>query len=667
MKKGTGDKNILLRLSNTGFILITAVVPLVITKITYSQSDLPKCTSLIISGSIIIITSFLYLIFTIFKSSKNNNPYEFKFSPLIDVPLLIYFAAILISFLLSINQYVSFNGEYERQIGVLTYIYLILIYFSAGIFKRGLDFLRKLVLTMEVTAVIIAIYAIMQQAGSDPFGIQPADIHRPVSTIGNAVFLGGLLALILPLSVFNISEKKNKILTYILPAIIFTGIIVTRTRSAYLAVAAEVFCFVINSILTGSKKSLKYAFAGLGILLIALIIISVALPGNIFTARLLSIFSSQDNQRWLIWADALKVFYKYPVTGTGIGNFPTAFAEFYSYRLRYDDVMRFVDNAHNNYLQVLCTTGILGLTGFVSVITGTLLICFKQIKSFKNADSGKNKIFSASICALAGYCVYGLTNFDDIPILVYFILILVLVRASAQGKIIKVNLNPKLKPVVYILFIMVSLFMAYNSYSVILKFSADINFLKGQQSIGEKNYKDGIELLNRAIIAWPQNPVYRYTIANEIYSIIKSSKNDDKIRNSLLEQAEKELIKAAVNHSNKNACDALRCLIIFESGKLTDAEALKEKVLKADAVNVFFRMNLVYYYTNSSNKNFAKEQIDELNKIGFKSKELYFVEALYYLTVADKQEAIKKCDQLLEIDPANRDALEIKRRAMLLN
>jgi tetratricopeptide (TPR) repeat protein len=100
---------------------------------------------------------------------------------------------------------------------------------------------------------------------------------------------------------------------------------------------------------------------------------------------------------------------------------------------------------------------------------------------------------------------------------------------------------------------------------------------------------------------------------------------------------------------------------------LSDAETLKEKVLRADAVNVFFRMNLVYYYTNSGNKSFAKEQIDELNKIGFKSKELYFVEALYYLSVPDKQEAIKKCDQLLEIDPSNRDALEIKRRAMLLN
>lgn len=667
MKKETGDKNILLRLSNAGFLLITAVVPLVITKITYSQSDLPKSTVLIITASIFILISSLIFIYTNFNSSSRKHQLELNINPFLDIPLLFYFAAILISFLFSANHYVSYFGEYERQIGALTYIYLILLYFSAGIVKRDLDFIRKLALTMELTAVIIAVYAILQQSGADPFGIQPADIHRPVSTIGNAVFAGGFLALILPFSVFNISEKKNKILIFILPAIIFSGIIVTRTRSAYLAVAAELICFIIIMLLTRRKKSLKYVFAGSGILLITIIIISAAFPGNIFIARLLSIFNSQDNQRWLIWADAVKVFYKYPVTGTGIGNFPTAFAEFYSYRLRYDDVMRFVDNAHNNYLQVLCTTGILGLTGFISVISGALIFCIKQIKAFKTAEAGKNKLFAASICAIAGYCVYGLTNFDDIPILLYFILIFIIIRSSVQGKTILINMIPRHKPFVYSLFIMISLFIAYSSYSAIIKLSADMNFLKGQQLIAERKYRDGIEHINRSIIAWPQNPVYRYTIANEIYTIIKSTKNDEKNRLNYLQQAEEELIKASLNHSNKNACDGLRCLILFESGKLANAEALKEKVLKADAVNVFFRMNLVYYYTNSGNKSSAKEQVDELNKIGIKSKELFFVEALYYLTAADKQEALKKCDQLLEIDPANRDALEIKRRAMLLN
>ena len=138
---------------------------------------------------------------------------------------------------------------------------------------------------------------------------------------------------------------------------ILCGVIVTRTRSAYLAVIAEAVILTIVYFAAkrhsekGLKKKVFIAAASLVVITAGIVLI---FPDNIFVTRVLSIFSGYDNQRWLIWNDAFKVFWKYPISGPGIAMFPNALTEFYSYALHRSDMMRTIDNAHSNYLQILC-------------------------------------------------------------------------------------------------------------------------------------------------------------------------------------------------------------------------------------------------------------------------------------------------------------------------
>jgi len=67
------------------------------------------------------------------------------------------------------------------------------------------------------------------------------------------------------------------------------------------------------------------------------------------------ISDTHDPARWLIHRDAMRMFAAHPLLGTGFGTFATAFPR---YREFYDRF--FINHAHDDYLELLLETGLLG-------------------------------------------------------------------------------------------------------------------------------------------------------------------------------------------------------------------------------------------------------------------------------------------------------------------
>lgn len=668
MKRPEENKSISYRPAKYLLLMLIAAVPLTVTTITHNQSDLPKnAVLIIITGLICVLTACSYLI-AIFSKGNNDTSFRLNFLPQLDIPVILLFLSALISTLFSINSNNSYYGQYERQIGLLTYINLLIIFFIAASQEEDGKFPGRISLAMEITALIVSLYAVLQQFGIDILGIQPAGDTRPVTTIGSAVFAGGFLVIVLPISALNISGKKNAVLKYLIPAIILAGIIVTRTRSAYTAAIAELavlfFIFILNRANEkGSKGNTRKLIYISSAAVLLLILLAVLMPDNIYVQRFVSIFSGGDNPRWMIWRDAFGILGKYPITGPGLANFPNAFADFYSYELRYQDVMRYVDNAHNNYLQVLFTMGSVGLVCYMALLFSAFRICYKNLL----AGTGNSKIyFAAMISSLAGYLVYGLTNFDELTIMLYFTLLLVLIRAGVKEKKISELKNSLMnKASLGLILLAVSVFAVINSIDAVKIFFSDVHFLKGEKLMLVNDFKGGIKEMNNAVIMQPDNPVYRYLLAENVYTFINTNRNiNETIREDLLRQAANEVIKARKNHSNVNDCDGLLSLIYFEQGKTGEAEELKSKVLNADGVNILYRINLAYSYIKHNNLNAAKEQIDAVNKIGFKKENFFFAAALYNFKAGDKPEALRYIDMILNAEPTNPDALELQKQIL---
>src|SRR6202162_1309802 len=95
----------------------------------------------------------------------------------------------------------------------------------------------------------------------------------------------------------------------------------------------------------------------LGAFLAVVIVFLIWMGGNELTRRLISIHSEAREEinggvRLTIDRDCLRMLIKKPFLGWGLGTFPIVYPEFRSFYTNF-----FVNQAHNDYLQLLVETG----------------------------------------------------------------------------------------------------------------------------------------------------------------------------------------------------------------------------------------------------------------------------------------------------------------------
>ena len=113
------------------FVLLIVSVPLAVTMYFENPVDLVKMSAFIITGSFFIIFSIVILTE---DKLRNKSKFSFTINRSIDIPVLLFLTAAVVSTIFSINPKVSVFGQYQRQISLITFLYLVVIYFlSTGI------------------------------------------------------------------------------------------------------------------------------------------------------------------------------------------------------------------------------------------------------------------------------------------------------------------------------------------------------------------------------------------------------------------------------------------------------------------------------------------------------------------------------------------------------
>lgn len=116
--------------------------------------------------------------------------------------------------------------------------------------------------------------------------------------------------------------------------------------------------------------------------------------------------SDITGSRTHFWAIALQIFADYPILGAGLDSFGTAFP-FYDTR---NGLFR-VEQAHNDYLQILADGGIFG---FICVIAFISLLFKKSLKTIgATSDNFRRNV---AIGALAGCFGVLVHSFFDFPL-----------------------------------------------------------------------------------------------------------------------------------------------------------------------------------------------------------------------------------------------------------
>lgn len=644
-------------------LLLVIAVPLAGTTYFENPIDLVKGDTVKIIGSVFIIVTLLVIMGMYFF--KQELDFSFEFDKSLDPFILFFLFAATLSTIFSINPAVSFFGQYQRQIGLLTFINLAFIYFlSYPIFKEKAR-LRKFFLAAEFTAVVVSAYACLQILGMDPLGLQPPIFRRPISTIGSPVFLGGFLTIVFPFSVMNTSEKRNMVLRILFPSVILLGIVASQTRSAYLAAASEIIIVVIFYPLLfkkGSKdykKKVRRILLGLLMILTIVTIASLIFPQNIFTQRFLSILNDGNNPRWILWRDSFEIFKKYPITGPGIGMFPNALEEFYSFDLRMAESGGYFDHPHNNFFYMLYSMGIIGLLAYLTIIIQGIRLSVKNIFSV-NKERAQKSTSLAFLIFLTGYCVYGVTNFDDVTMMLYFFVLISVLKTVSAEETTPMKINLKYKKAFALAAAIAVLFFSINIYYSVNELRADRYFKLGNRLMSEGKFAESVNNINNAIMLNDYCATYKMALAYLVFRHCSSSENmSNETKMYLLNQVTAQIEKARNGYSLKNECDALLSLAYFEMGNEQEGGKLKEVALNKDSVNVNYRINLARYYIKSDRNSDALEQFRVLFNLRPNNVDVWLTAAFFNKRIKNDGAVRICCEKILELEPGNQVAKKL--------
>jgi O-antigen ligase len=125
--------------------------------------------------------------------------------------------------------------------------------------------------------------------------------------------------------------------------------------------------------------------------------------------RLASLGSSHSeistDVRIQINRDGLRMFLKKPVMGWGLGSFPVVYPQFRSFYTNF-----FVNQAHDDYLQLLVEMGLLGFATMIWFVIVVYRRAFRKIANWTSDVSGA--VTLACILGFTGILVHSAIDFN---------------------------------------------------------------------------------------------------------------------------------------------------------------------------------------------------------------------------------------------------------------
>ena len=281
---------------------------------------------------------------------------------------------------------------------------------------------------------VVALFAVLQGLAPDGklYWIWPLEqgglIYGPYV---NHNHYAGLMEMLMPfplvLAATRFTNGNRKIAAAGIAALMAGSIFLSGSRGGMAAFVAQMVVLTVLLVRKseGSWKQPLMLGAFLGVVIVFLIWIG----GNELTRRLISIHSEAREEinggvRLSIDRDCLRMLIKKPFLGWGLGAFPIVYPEFRSFYTTF-----FVNQAHNDYLQLLVETG---LAGF-SIAIWFLVLLFRQAatKLTNWTETASGAMTVAALLGCVGILVHSFLDFNlQIPANAALFYVLCVIAAS---------------------------------------------------------------------------------------------------------------------------------------------------------------------------------------------------------------------------------------------
>ena len=311
---------------------------------------------------------------------------------------------------------------------VLVQLTTLLIYFAATlVFVDTPHRLRLLVRTIMIFGFFLAVFGLTQSFTSPTKVYWVRELTESTAFgpfINRHHFAGYMeLTIALPLGlIFAGAVDKEKILLYLFVAgLMSIALVMTTSRGGIISLVAEIVFLVIVPAIWRSRKekhreekqrrkTSRLKSVGVRIGLVAAILVSlflgvIFLGGEFSINRFIDSVNTNDptTGRAHFWSVTLDIIRANPYLGTGLGAFGVVYTK---YDTR-NGLFR-LEQAHNDYLQVLSDAGIVG---GVLALSFVALLFYKALQRAKSADDFRRGVALAGLGGCFAVLVHSFFDF----------------------------------------------------------------------------------------------------------------------------------------------------------------------------------------------------------------------------------------------------------------
>jgi O-antigen ligase len=306
---------------------------------------------------------------------------------------------------------------------VLVQFASLLVYFSATlVFVDTPHRLRLLVRTIIIFGFFLAVFGLTQSFTSPTKVYWVRELEQSTAFgpfINRHHFAGYMeLTIALPLGLLfaGAVDKEKRLLYLFVAGLMGIALVMTTSRGGIISLVAEiVFLVVVTGIWRSqnekhrSKTSrLKRVGIRIGLtaaLLVGLFIGVMSLGGEFSIYRFIDSVNTDDptTGRAHFWSVTLDIIRANPYAGTGLGAFGVVYTKYDSR----NGLFR-LEQAHNDYLQVLSDAGIIG---GVLALSFVVLLFYKALQRAKSRDDFRRGVALAGLSGCFAVLIHSFFDF----------------------------------------------------------------------------------------------------------------------------------------------------------------------------------------------------------------------------------------------------------------
>lgn len=522
-------KTILIKIANSvpiAFSILGFTVPLVLY---FKTSELFEFNKMVITY---LLTT--YILFAWAIKCVLEGKIIFRKTP-VDIPLLSFVLSQTISTLLSIDRQTSIFGYYSRFHGGLLSTFTYSILYWAFVSNMNSKNTKMFLYSLLGAGIISSCYGILQHFGIDK-DIWVQDVQERVfSTFGQPNWMAAWLVAVLPIvwTLLLIIEGREKTylknILFAISALFYWALLYTKSRSGILAFFVLLFLY-FGSLILLNNKVIQRSKSLIAKIIAPLFLLTLFI-GTPWTPGLSSLINTSVNQtvqqpvvtpggtvlevggtdsgkiRLIVWKGAIDVWRQYPIFGSGVETFAYSY---YQHRpIEHNTVSEWnylYNKAHNEFLNYLATTGLVGLGTYIGLIAA---IFFVGIKQLKNA-----KIWAITLLgAVTTILITNFFGFSVVPVALLFFLYPAIVLSIDKEKQSEAGKLEKIEPSKIGVSLMCFFVFGWITYSIAQYWYADTIYTKGKDYNLSGDYSKAFESLSQSIKLNPREANYHIELA----------------------------------------------------------------------------------------------------------------------------------------------------------